>query len=138
MQIEGTMKIIHFYRVMKLQYYFLKQLKILLNLAIYNKFILANLFSQLLYGQPCNVISPIVRHILIEHLQVCNWFFFVSKGVLIGLFDNRTIFFLEILKKLGKIHAIWRESVKCYQNDSVLSHISCDWLVAPLLLKILQ
>ena len=46
MQIEGTMKIIHIYRVMKLQYYSLKQLKILLNLAIYNKFILANLLSQ--------------------------------------------------------------------------------------------
>ena len=72
MQNEGTMKIIHFYRVMKLQYYSLKQLKILLNLAIYNKFILANLFSQLLYGEPCNVISPIVRHIWIEHLQACN------------------------------------------------------------------
>ena len=67
----------------------------------------------------CIVMSPIVNHILIEHLKACDIFVVVvSKGVL------RVPLSLELIfsfKKLGKACTIWIEFIKMKVNNKGLS-----------------
>ena len=64
--------------------------------------------------------SPIVNHILIEHLKACDIFFVVvvSKGVLRVPLPLELIF---SFKKLGKACTIWIEFIKMKVNNKGLS-----------------